>query len=55
MVDLLKFTTNKIYIYIYIYIEWSYSPNLQQNLLPNFVQSLVMLDKKKFKVGTKFF
>ena len=41
MVDLLKFTTNKKNI------EWSCNLSLQPSLLPNFIQSLVMLGLKK--------
>ena len=65
MVNLLKFTSNNIYIYIYI--KWSCNLNLQPSLLPNslkkkkkslltnFVQSLIMLGLKKFRVVIKFF
>ena len=53
MVDLSKFTSNKIYIYIYI--EWSCSFNLQSSLLQNFIQNLIMLSLKKFRVVTYFF
>jgi len=42
MVDLLKFTTNKKII------KWSCNLNLQQSLLPKFVQSLAMLGIKIF-------
>ena len=35
--------------------EWSRSLSLQSSLLPNFVQSLIMLGLNKFRVVTKFF
>ena len=49
MVNLSKFISNKKNI------EWSCSFNLQLNLLPNFVQSLIMLGLKKFTMVTNFF
>ena len=49
IVELLKFISNKKNI------EWSCSLNLQQSLLLNFVQSLIILDLKKFRVVTHFF
>ena len=36
-------------------IEWSNSRNLQSNLLLYFIQSLIMLGLKKFRVVTNFF
>ena len=43
MVDFLKFRFNKQNI------EWSCSLSLQPSLLPNFIQILIMLGKKKKK------
>ena len=45
MVDLSKFTSNKKKN-----IEWSYTLSLQPNLLPNFGQSVIILNLKKFRV-----
>ena len=36
-------------------IKWSYNLSLQLNLLLNFVQSLIILSLKKFRVVTHFF
>ena len=46
--DLSKFTSNKKNI------KWSYSLSLQPNLLLNFIQSLIMLGLKRFRVVTNF-
>ena len=46
IVEFLKFISNKKNI------EWSCNLNLQPNLLLNFVQSLIILDLKKFRVVT---
>ena len=47
-VDLSKFTSNTKNI------EWSYNLNFQPNLLLNFIQSLIMLGLKRFRVVTNF-
>ena len=47
-VDLSKFTSNTKNI------EWSYNLNFQPNLLLNFIQSLIMLGLKRFRVVTIF-
>ena len=49
IVELLKFISNKKNI------KWSCSLNLQPSLLLKFVQSLIILDLKKFRVVTHFF
>ena len=49
MADLLKLTSNKKNI------EWSYSLSLQLSLLPNFVQKLIILSLKTFRVVTNIF
>ena len=51
MVDLSKFTFNKKKKNI----EWSYSFSLQLSLLPNFVQSVITLSLKKFRVIPNIF
>ena len=51
MVDLSKFTFNKKKKYI----EWSYNFSLQLSLLPNFVQSVITLSLKKFRVIPNIF
>ena len=48
MTDLSKFTSNKKNI------KWSCSLNLQPSLLLNFIQSLIMLGLKRFRVVTNF-
>ena len=50
MVNLLKFTFD-----LKKKFEWSCSFSLQSNLLPNFVQSLIMLVLGKHRVVTNFF
>ena len=49
IVELLKFISNKKNI------EWSCSLKIQPSLLLNFVQSLIILGLKKFRVVTHFF
>ena len=53
IVDLLKFTSNKKLLSGIVTLV--YITRLQSNLFPNFVQSLIMLGLKKFRVVTKFF
>ena len=36
-------------------IEWSYSLSLQPSLLLNFIQSLIILGLKNFRMATHFF
>ena len=54
MIDLSKFTTNKKK-FKKKNIEWNRRLSLKSSLLPNFVQSLIMLGLKKFRVVKKNF